>query len=241
MIRRIGIATLAATIMCAVSFSAKASEEVAPWSVAAHSGTLGMGLTVGYQFSNSFAVRGVVNPGLGIGLDRKEAGIDYDGTLKLQSFGALLDWHPFTSGFRLTSGIFLNKNKYPAKAQSELEIGDNQYAAEMNASLAVRSFGPYLGIGWSSGLGRSGLGFSIDIGAIYQGAPEVSGSGHVNDPGGRCDFSITKKGAAAVACTPGMELPNLRGDLEKEHAELRNELDKFRWYPVLSLGIVYRF
>ena len=239
MIKRIGTAALVSFAVSVAAFSARAVD-LTSWSVGTQAGTMGVGLTVGYEFSEALAVRGVVNPGLNVGLDMEEAGIDYDGSLKLRSFGALLDWRPFPIGFRLTGGVFLNRNRLSAKASDpKLKLGDLQYDADLNAHVTISDIGPYLGIGWIGGLGGSGLTLFADLGAIYQGAPELSGSGRVRVNNTQCDFSVANSGAATVV---GDKCPTtLKLDLEQEHAELSGKLDKFKWYPVVSFGISYRF
>ncbi|MGC2980882.1 hypothetical protein, partial [Enterococcus faecalis] len=43
--------------------------------------------------------------------------VNYDFKLKLNTWDALLDYHPFSSGFRLTGGLIYNANKIDAHAK----------------------------------------------------------------------------------------------------------------------------
>ena len=57
--------------------------------------------------------------------------------------------------------------------------------------------------------------------------------------GTECSFSVSTDGAAtATNCT---DQPTLEADLEAEHMDLSGELEDFKWYPVLTLGVSYRF
>ena len=195
--------------------------------------TLGLGLTAGYDFSEHFTVRGLFNR-FELSYDTDVSGNEYEGNLELQSFGLSFDWHPFSSGFRLSSGAFLNNNEVSASASGELEIGDEKYSGEMNILLDFERIAPYVGVGWTSDRREAGLGFAIDAGLLYQGSPRISGSGSTSS----CTFELSAGGDAAVSSGP---CQGLRGDLESEHGDLMDGLDDFRWYPVLSLGVLYRF
>ena len=243
------LAFAALAVLALSAASAQATDEKragSSWSLGAHVGSAGPGLTVGFEVLPSFAFRGLAQPGLTISRDMERDGYDYRGRLELQSFGALADWHPFAGtsgaagGFRLTGGAFINGNALSGKARDPaLEIGDRPYDAELNARATFAAVAPYLGVGWAGRLGRSNWAFTADVGAMYTGAPRLSASGHVlRGAGGQCDFSVAGSGTATLT---GACPPRLKADLEKEHAELKRTLDKFRWYPVLQLGVVYRF
>ena len=204
-----------------------------------HAGTLGLGVNAGYDFSNDFALRGLYNY-FNLDFDKNRAGNEYDGELKLRSLGLALDWHPFWGAFRVSGGAFMNNNRLSASTEGlGLQIGTRTYDANLDFRMEFERFAPYLGIGWTSGRGRSGLSFSADIGALFHSSPEVSASGRAEG----CDFSVSKSGEAEVDCSgvAGVVAGELEGDLEREHRELRDDLDEFEIYPVLSLGVSYRF
>src|ERR1044072_1671527 len=62
-------------------------------------GTLGIGPEVSYRLSERLGVRGNVTF-LSISRDIESDDITYDGKLKLQSGGVMLDVYPFGGGFR---------------------------------------------------------------------------------------------------------------------------------------------
>lgn len=207
---------------------------------AAQAGTLGAGVMLGYDFSPSFSGRVAVNY-FSYGADESSAGNQYSADLQLFSLGVLGDWHPFKSGFRLTAGALLNGNKFTyASSEESLDIGDGGYRGNMVAELGFDALSPYLGIGWTSGRAdRRGFSFFADAGVIFQGSPSVSVSGQVEEGGGSCSFGVSGSGQATVEGDCGLE--DLRADLESEHAELQGDLSDLDMYPVLMLGMVYRF
>jgi hypothetical protein len=50
---------------------------------------------------------------------------------------------------------------------------------------------------------------------------------------GRPDATITATGA--------LSNPSLANDVQAAQSKLQSDLDKFKWYPVLQIGVVYRF
>ena len=204
----------------------------------AHVSTLGPGVFAAWDVSNAFAVRGLVNY-FTYDLDREEAGIEYEVDLQLQSFGLMLDWHAFRNGFRVSGGAFVNRNEFSAMAKdAEIEIGAHRYNGVLDALIDFSSVAPYLGLGWSSGRGRSGLSVGIEAGVLFHGAPKLSATGMVTTAGVGCNFSISEDGKATVCSEL---LGELKDDLEAEHRELGDDLDSFKLYPVVSLSLSYRF
>lgn len=207
--------------------------------VGLHGGTLGVGVHAGYDFSNDLAIRGLVNY-FNLDFDKEKAGNEYDGELDLRSLGLVVDWHPFWGAFRMSGGAFLNENQLSASTEGmDLGIGLREYDADLNFRMEFEKVAPYLGIGWTSGRGRSGLTFTADIGALFRSSPQVSLSGRTDD----CEFTVSKDGNADVDCQGmlGVMAGELSSDLEQEHGELRDDLDKLKIYPVISLGLSYRF
>lgn len=142
----------------------------------------------------------------------------YDGKLKLLTFSALADWFPFEYNFRITGGIFINLNKgdltlTPATTHS---LGGTVYTPEMLGSLSatvdVNKISPYLGLGYGNRLLTEGLGFTLDVGAIYQGAPKVD---------------LTAKGLLEPSAEQG--------------PLIEDNIKWFKFYPVLAIGLIYNF
>jgi hypothetical protein len=52
----------------------------------------------------------------------REGGIRYDGDLKLESVPVFLDWHLFSSGFRLSAGAFYNNTQLDLDSISNTNV-----------------------------------------------------------------------------------------------------------------------
>ena len=241
--RLIALATLAALLWSAFPLMAQSpgdelDEDAAH--VGLHAGTLGLGVNAGYDFSQDFAIRGLVNY-FNLDFDEDWAGNEYDGELNLRSLGLMLDWHPFWGAFRLSGGAFLNNNRLSASTQGvALGIGRGEYDADLDFRMKFEKAAPYLGIGWTTGRDEEGLAFSADFGALFRSSPRVSASGRAAG----CDFEVSREGDAEVDCSSGVAsevADELRTDLQREHRELRDDLDELKVYPVLSVGASYRF
>lgn len=201
--------------------------------------TLGLGMFAAWDAWDAVAVRGMINYFDYDFGDREEAGNEYNVDLQLQSLGLILDWHALRNGFRVSGGVFFNQNEFSIMAEdSGLEIGDGLYDGVLDALVDFNGMAPYLGLGWSGGRGRSGFSVGIEAGILFQGTPKLSVNGTVTTGAGTmCDFSVSEAGKATVCPALG----ELKADLEAEHRELSGELDSYQLYPVLSLGVSYRF
>ncbi|MYB15208.1 MAG: hypothetical protein F4114_12825 [Rhodospirillaceae bacterium] len=234
-------AACAAFLFAASVLPAAARAQDGSMTVGAHGSTLGAGVSVGYDISRSFSVRAMANY---FSFDRKEssAGNRYSVDVQLLSLGLLGDWHPFQNGFRVTAGVLYNGNKFTfASRTSDFGAGDESYSGDLKAELGFNAIAPYLGIGWTSGRADGpGFSFFADAGVIYQGAPKLSVSGRAEVGGSSCSFSVSESGRATVRgdCS---DQAALSADLEKEHADLKGQLDNFKFYPVVMLGVTYRF
>lgn len=191
-------------------------------------GTLGAGADVTVGLVETVNLRlgaSGLSYGFDINRDKDKEGVGkITPTLKLMTFGALLDWHPGGGGFRLSAGCFLNQNKLDLTADTsqKVEINDRVYQlGDLNGSVDFRRFAPYVGLGYGNAAGADGRWhFAFDLGAMYQGAPQVALSASVNDP---------------VLQT------QLDADLKEEARKIEDDIGIFKVYPVLSLGVSFRF
>ena len=147
---------------------------------------------------------------------------DYDHKLELQSASLLANHHPFSGGSASPAACCNNNElKLTGKpsAGSTYTINGVTYTAAqvgtLTGALTFNKTAPYLGLGWGNRPG-SKLGLSADIGALYQGSPKLS---------------LSATGSVA----------GLTSDLEQERKSAEEDLGSFKWYPVLSLGVYFRF
>ena len=193
-------------------------------------GTLGAGLDVSKGISESLALRLQANA-LTYDRDITESDVDYSADLELKSVGLLLDWHPFSGVFRVSAGAYWNGNEATAVGRSTggtYEINGVTYPSaavgSLNGQIDFESVAPYFGIGFGSApkAGR-GMTFSFDLGVFYQGEPNVGLT------------AVCGVGVSAFTCT------QIQNDVVAEEASLQDDLKDYKFYPVVSFGIGYRF
>lgn len=158
---------------------------------------------------------------------RTQSDIRYDATLKLQGVTALIDLFPSPRGsFHLTGGIMTNPAKVtgtgvPDAGGTFTINGDSYTAAQvgtLNAEVKFPNSSPYAGFGFGTPARDGGaLGFTFDLGAAI-GKPKVA---------------LTATGAASD--------PTLAADLKAQQDKTEKDVQKLKVFPVLQLGLAYRF
>lgn len=193
--------------------------------------------TTGVGFHASFPLRPNLNLRLGLGYlgysySGSTSDMDYDLKLNANTYDALLDWYPKKdSAFRLTTGLAYNGNKIDVhgrpNAAGNFTVGGNTYDAasvgNVNGKVNFNKVAPYLGIGWGRPSKEDkGWSFSADVGVLLQGSPKTT----LNSSG----------------CTASTAVCNqFANDVARENAALQDEVNKFKVYPVLRVGISYKF
>ena len=188
--------------------------------VAVKLGTLGLGV------EGTFGLTEHINARLGFNrynYDTREkvSDIRYDFDLKLKTISLFADWHPFGSAFRVTAGLMGNSNELTGSSSStSVEIGDTTYVdVGLDAKLDFDSTAPYLGIGWGNAVATGkGWGFNVDLGVMYQGSGNVT-------------LTPTGSGASLVDSA----------DLASEEQKFEDDIKGFKYYPVCTVGVSYKF
>ena len=108
-----------------------------------------------------------------------------------------------------------------ATPSENVDIGAHQYTpaeiGTLSGSAEIDGVAPYIGIGWGNPLDAGKRwGFYCDFGVAFVASPDVA---------------LSATGAAA----------GLAEDLAREREEIEDDLEPFEFYPVLSLGIYFRF
>src|SRR5579859_2171264 len=191
----------------------------------AHVSTLGLGGELNYSINSYFTAR-VDFDHYNYNYSGTKEQITYDFKLHLKSYSAMLDWHPFAGVFRVTGGYFQNNNEIIAVAvpQTTYTINGNTYNSSqvttLTGDITFNKNVPYFGIGWSTlGTESTGLGVTFDVGVLMQGSPTVR---------------LTATGSATTNTT-------FKNDLAAEQTKVQGDLNNYKSYPVISLGLMYRF
>ncbi|MGK7899874.1 MAG: hypothetical protein AB4352_00400 [Hormoscilla sp.] len=193
-------------------------------------GTLGLGADVVAQIIPHLNGRVGIS-GLGIDVEVSSDEIDYDGDVNLGGVPLLLDWYPAKSGFRVTGGLVINNNEIDldAKGRDEdrtITIGDRSFTVndvgDLEGEVEFNDIAPYIGIGFGNPVkpGRQ-WGFTVDLGIMFQGAGDVN---------------IRATNASQAALDLG-----LNEQLEREEDDIQDEVDNFKVYPILQIGVTYQF
>ena len=190
--------------------------------LAPKAGTLGLGADLIVQ------VNPEVNTRLGINafstkFDLEFSDIDYQADFDLLSYSALVDWYMFQNAFRVSGGILYNESEadFKADAAATYQIGSTSYTAAQVGSLRAnldydQEIAPYLGVGWGNPFDtEKRYGLMCDFGVVYTDTPTVT----LSDTGG------------------GVSAADLAGEQDK----IQDDLDKIKFYPVISVSLWIRF
>lgn len=202
-----------------------AMEEVTGTGVAlaAKVGTLGGGLEATVGANDYLGFRFGFNMlNLGPSISRDEGTIDTD--LQWLSYGAMADLFPFGGGFRLTGGGLINKNRFKLKADLTKSVsldGQDYMLDELSGEVTFAELAPYFGIGYGNAVASDGRWhFLCDFGVMFQGSPKVS--------------------ASAVSSDPAIQ-PIVDEALQREVAKIQDDANAFKYYPVIAVGVSFRF
>jgi hypothetical protein len=189
----------------------------------------GIGLKVGtYGLGGDFGIRAIDFVGFRLSVQRLSVSrseeiddVDYDGDLKLGGEGVLVDIYPLGGQFRVTAGLYNNRNEVDlvAKPSGPIQIGDTTYPAALVGTLSgtveFDKIAPYLGIGWGNVSKGHVVGFLFDAGVLRQGA-------------GMIDLE-SSKGLVS------------QDDLDAEAEKIEDDISDYELWPVVSVGIAIRF
>ena len=198
------------------------------WQVGGKFGTLGVGLELSAPVASKHHARVNLNA-MNYNISVEDKSINYDADVDLLSFGVLYDFYPYNRNLRLTTGLYYNGNEIALSNDSSNAalgryiLGGVPYdltGSKLTGQIEFNPVAPYVGIGYgSSVLGHKQWTFSVDLGILYQGEPDVE---------------LSASGPVTADAT-------LAANLEKEEQELKDELSNLPFYPVVSFGIAYRF
>ena len=220
--------TLAA--LCVGAAPAWGASRVEGFAVGVDAGTLGAGLSLSRA----------VEPGrLGVELDVHALslshgytgqGVDYRGTLRMRSVGVIANWFPWHGPLHLSAGLFYDGNRWDLQAQpgpGGLVINGHAYTSSqlgaLHGQVRFQAVAPYLGVGWGDATAGAGWHLTARAGVLYQGSPTVD---------------LT---ADTPYATNSQAYRTLYADIDAQRQRIRADLGRLRWYPVLAVGLSYRF
>ena len=193
-------------------------------------GTLGIGadLTVGVNEAANlrFGVN-ALNLDIDIESDDEESSSSTAEEINLEfslmTAAALVDWHLFHGHLRLTCGVMLNNNEFDLTAPGDsVELNGRDYTVtSLSGNVTFDSIAPYAGIGGGNAVGEDGRwSFAWDLGVMFQGDPDVTLSATASNP--------TQQALVDAA-------------IAEEIKDIEDDTDAMSMYPVVMIGIGYRF
>lgn len=222
------LATIAGMTVAGFTAAHASSMPFTQYAVGVNAGTTGIGGTVTTDILPGRINLNLGFSGFGKGATIHADGVRYHGDVRLGGGSAILAFYPFKDyGFNLDAGMFINRMRVLADGRpdsgSSYTINGNQYTAAQVGSLHgqthYRTVDPYFGVGWGNPIaGNSNWTFMFNAGVIDQ---------------GNADTSLDATGAA--------NNPKLASDIEAQRHSLNHELHWLGWYPVVTLGVSYRF
>jgi len=209
-------------LLLTVSFSSNAIADDNLW-IGAKVGTLGIGIEATWHAIEWCDIR--------VGYNRydykdtgSQAGVNYDGTLRLDTLYATANLRFPLSPIRLTVGTYSNKNKLILTSQDapSFDIGGVTYTSAdvgtLRSEISFDSSSPYLGVGFDFEIFNK-MGLNLDFGVLLQGDPRVT---------------LTSDGLLASN-------PAYLATLESERQQLEAEVEDLKAWPVVSIGLSFNF
>ena len=194
--------------------------------------------TVGYGIEYNHSINDYFSLGFNINefeeaSELEQDGIEYDAEVGFQSLALLTNYHPWANGFRMRGGIYYNNNRIDINSNvtsGDITVGDvnfNGAEINLNGAITFKKLSPYLGFGYGSRpTGHNSLAFDLDMGVIFSPASaELSGTCSVG--------GVRDAGVCSTA--------DFHGELDRESDNLSDSIKDFDLYPVLSMGMTYRF
>ncbi|MBR5153590.1 MAG: hypothetical protein IKW57_02240 [Alphaproteobacteria bacterium] len=206
------------------------------------------------DFASTKPIRSVMNDAInefmGDGLDIGDGLTISDGELDATHYAALVDFYPFgdtwlLGGWRLTGGYAFGDMSMSASVAGtidgltpgyyEFELSGKKYAYTGNgvhgtAKLDWEYRGPYLGTGFDIGL-FAGLKIYLDAGVVFTNrAAELS-----------LDIPTDNLQQWNGTSWDSINVSELDTVIEETLADAQDELNDYKFYPLVKLGFMYRF
>jgi hypothetical protein len=204
--------------------------------------TLGIGVETTAAVTKRSNVRGSFNF-LNYGRDASSAGIHYDGSIAFRSVQTTYDQY-LAGPFHVSPGLLLYNGNHGSAVASVpagrmFSVGNTQYFSNPsnpingNAELNFRKAAPIVLLGFGNPLSRGPhrFGINVDFGVVFQGEPDF----RLNLTGSACTLNPT------IGCLNASSDPTVVANIQREEERIRTDLEPLKYYPVLSIGIGWKF
>jgi hypothetical protein len=169
-------------------------------------------------------------------------GVSYDARLHLKANETTVDWFPRAGGFHISPGFLYFKSSMSAPAsvgpgrtfvlgtQTFLNSVDDPVTGSSSV-IYPHAFAPMLLIGYGNIIPRirgGHLSVPFELGAAYTGAPVIS-------------VALNGTACTTDGCVNFATNSEAQTFLKQEIHNLNEDLKKYPFFPIVSLGVAYRF
>lgn len=215
------------------------------------SGTFGVGVKVSTLGAGAeAAVRITHRTNLRAGFNAMEYsrnftkdGIPYSGQLDFKSFEAHYDIFPLAGGFHISPGVLVYTadpitGTATVAGGQNFSLGGVDYVSDPQdpvngkGKITFNRAAPTVTVGFGNLISRKeGHHFSVpfEVGAAFQGAPKAS----LSLTGSACDPTL-------LFCQ-SVSNPTIQSNVVAEQNKVNNSMSFFKVYPIISVGIGYKF
>ena len=171
----------------------------------------------------------------------RKDGLEYTPQVKLESGQGTLDYFPGNGNFHISGGALYVRNGFTGAANvpsgQTYKLGSTTYLNSIDdpvngtATLTyARKVAPVGLIGFGNLIPRSGrrLSFPVEVGVAYLGAPQTK-------------LKLNGTSCTSDGCFEDATDPGTLSNIKQEETEINNDLWYTRFYPVVSLGVAFRF
>jgi hypothetical protein len=208
------------------------------YAVGFRAGTLGTGIEIATPLAGRINLRSGFNFFAFVAPYNMD-GVEYDARIHLQSSQTTLDW--FMGRFHISPGFlyFQSGMKAPTSVgpgqrfwlgtQTFLNSVDDPISGSSSV-IYPRSFAPLLLIGYGNLLPRSGehLSLPVEVGVAYTGAPVIN-------------VALNGTACANNGCVNFSQNADAQKFLKQEIQILNEDLKHYPVFPIVSVGLAYRF
>ena len=238
-----------ATSVSAGAKAAPSPQSRARFGVAAKFSLLGGGLEAAGRVSERTNVRAGFNMFSYSGLTFDHDSVSYKGTLSFKTVEAHYDFFPWHGGFHVSPGLLVFLGD-PLKATASVAggnyftLGGQPYISSTTdpvkgrAKIDFNRAAPEITVGWGNLVSRKEnkrVTVPFEVGIAFQGAPQSN----LNLSGSVCDQSPVT--GLAVNCRAIASDSSVKAKIGAEQTSLNSQMSAFKVYPILSVGIGFKF
>jgi hypothetical protein len=228
--------------LCAVCSQPSFGEGAFPIGIGAKVSTLGVGFEGAMPVTSHSNLRASFNF-FNYSRTYNKRGITYDGDLDLRSLQITYDQY-LIGGLHVSpsllayNGTHIDADATVPAGRSFSLGGVTYFSGQTNpingtGVMNVRKTAPAIFLGYGNLVPRSGrhLGFNVEAGVVFQGTPTTK----LNLTGTACVVNPT------TGCLNAGTDPTVQANVQKEQTKLNKDLEPLQYYPVLSVGMSWKF